>query len=831
MAPWPPLPWTVILKSLLEAITRPLLTAMFARGQCGPVVHAEDGIHGKASNSPSFDQSRARPAAALLGGEKDFRYSVAVEIALPRADAGPPPAACRVPSCRRHAFLPAAGWRAPKLLDSCIGSASMSAAGATARPQAPPRAVHDCSPRGWCPLPRVGGAHLLTNTQVRVRRGCRAPAPSNASCAWVTMESMSFMGLGPFSVIWCDIHCAPFPYGDPTCPTAHARNNLPLSAPAATTALIPARSPPPCVKRHRHQGERAKPRSPAHPAACWRQEIRQASAPKAASNLRPWPEADLADISARLHATAQRNPESVLPYNYAGTMGLGAKAKAWRRACSTSSVASLWDRTSICASADRQEALCAHYGGKLGMRTSALCREAGLTPHLGYGQQQHRQQPAFLALCAGGQAQRRTPAGWRSCASGRCNGPPERAAQVCGLPPAQIRQLAREYGSTRPARHPPELTAAAAPTAGAMRLRAVACLPALMLGRGGRCGHAELQMPNCWARAAAAPSTWCRSAMHCCTGVGGDFGPRSRPCLSTTAPGGGRARVRQGGAAALRAEDLFTGARPLHADTADHADYVAAGHHATGSTGNIHASYATRTCCSTARPIAPLGQARSNARISSRPGERSSPRHDAHSAAPRISRMTTKPCAARPWMRNAGSISKQLLQHGFCDSATGPRRLLADGGFPTPSGRCEFHSERLARRGLDPPARPCAQYEPPDPAGRYPAGDDLAAGTQFSELGPSSNVKSPAQCRGPPPAGKYTRRRRAAPHCARRHGARVQSAVAEHCAMPASTPRAPGRGGGPGYLVAQGWPGTQQRQPAHQQRLTDWAARHLLTVV
>src|SRR5256885_12452973 len=29
------------------------------------------------------------------------------------------------------------------------------------------------------------------------------------------------------------------------------------------------------------------------------------------------------------------------------------------------------------------------------------------SPHL--GQQQHRQQPAFLALCAGGQAQRRTP--------------------------------------------------------------------------------------------------------------------------------------------------------------------------------------------------------------------------------------------------------------------------------------------------------------------------------------------------------------------------------------------------------------------------------------
>ena len=42
----------------------------------------------------------------------------------------------------------------------------------------------------------------------------------------------------------------------------------------------------------------------------------------------------------------------------------------------------------------------------------------------------------------------------------------------------------------------------------------------------------------------------------------------------------------------------------------------------------------------------------------------------------------------------------QLLRDGYFSLATA-EAPFADGSFPTPSGRCEFFSERLAARGLD----------------------------------------------------------------------------------------------------------------------------------
>jgi anaerobic selenocysteine-containing dehydrogenase len=42
----------------------------------------------------------------------------------------------------------------------------------------------------------------------------------------------------------------------------------------------------------------------------------------------------------------------------------------------------------------------------------------------------------------------------------------------------------------------------------------------------------------------------------------------------------------------------------------------------------------------------------------------------------------------------------QLLEQGFAPLG-GPDAPFAEGGFPTPSGKCEFFSERLAAQGLD----------------------------------------------------------------------------------------------------------------------------------
>jgi anaerobic selenocysteine-containing dehydrogenase len=61
-----------------------------------------------------------------------------------------------------------------------------------------------------------------------------------------------------------------------------------------------------------------------------------------------WDEA-LDDIAARLKAIAARDPQAILPYSYAGTMGL-VQGEGMARASSTSWARRLLDRT-ICSSA------------------------------------------------------------------------------------------------------------------------------------------------------------------------------------------------------------------------------------------------------------------------------------------------------------------------------------------------------------------------------------------------------------------------------------------------------------------------------------------------
>jgi anaerobic selenocysteine-containing dehydrogenase len=87
--------------------------------------------------------------------------------------------------------------------------------------------------------------------------------------------------------------------------------------------------------------------------------------PKGLGRFEPvsWDEA-LGDIAARLTAVALRDPQAIVPYSYAGTMGLlqgeSIAARFFNRLG-----ASLLDRT-ICSSAGG-EALAMTYGGKLGM--------------------------------------------------------------------------------------------------------------------------------------------------------------------------------------------------------------------------------------------------------------------------------------------------------------------------------------------------------------------------------------------------------------------------------------------------------------------------------
>ncbi|HEX5389256.1 MAG TPA: molybdopterin-dependent oxidoreductase, partial [Burkholderiaceae bacterium] len=240
-----------------------------------------------------------------------------------------------------------------------------------------------------------------------------------------------------------------------------------------------------------------------------------------------WDEA-LNAIATRLQIIASKNPEAILPYSYAGTMGLvqgdGMAARFFHRLG-----ASLLDRT-ICASAGA-EALTHTYGGKVGMKVQFFAESRliliwgsnsiGSNLHFWRLAQQAKRNGARLvcidprktetaekchehiALLPGTDAAlalalmhelishdwldhdyiARHTEGWDALRTRALEWPPERAAEVCGVPVEQIRQLARDYGETARRGEPVAIRlnyGMQRVRGGGNAVRAVACLPALV---------------------------------------------------------------------------------------------------------------------------------------------------------------------------------------------------------------------------------------------------------------------------------------------------------------------------------------------------------------
>ncbi|HJW11447.1 MAG TPA: molybdopterin-dependent oxidoreductase, partial [Albitalea sp.] len=207
-------------------------------------------------------------------------------------------------------------------------------------------------------------------------------------------------------------------------------------------------------------------------------------------------DAALAEISTRLQAIAARDPQAVLPYSYAGTMGL-VQGESMDRRFFHRLGASLLDRT-ICSSAGG-EALAATYGAKIGMhlehyaesRLIVIWGSNSITSNLHFwtfAQAAKRngaklicidprrtetadkchQHIALLPGTDGALAlglmhelivndwldhdyiDRHTE-GWPALRERALQWPPERAAQVCGITADEVRSLARDYGTTKPA--------------------------------------------------------------------------------------------------------------------------------------------------------------------------------------------------------------------------------------------------------------------------------------------------------------------------------------------------------------------------------------------
>jgi len=464
-----------------------------------------------------------------------------------------------------------------------------------------------------------------------------------------------------------------------------------------------------------------------------------------------WDEA-LDTIAGRLGAIARAHgPEAILPYSYAGTMGLLQYGSMDRRFFHRLG-ASLLDRT-ICATAGKagwtsvigaavgmdverfaESRLILIWGSnaiasnlhfwtraqeakRRGARlvaidpyrspTAAKCHEhvapmPGTDAALAYAM--------MHVLVRDGLVDRdyvdRYTLGFDELAARAAEWTPARAAATCRIPQAQIERLARAYGTTRPAairvnygmqRH----------AGGGNAMRAIACLPALVGAWRDPAGGALLSSSGTYPIDVAAlerpdlvrgtPRTINMSAI-------GDALVAAQPPVhaifvynsNPVAVAPESARVVRG----FARDDLFVVVHDLfQTDTADFADILLP---ATSQLEHfdLHASYGHLHLQVNRPSIAPLGEALPNTevfrRLARRMGFDEPCFADDDEAIARSALRGDDP-------RLAGIDLDRLLRDGFARLALPERYApFAQGGFPTPSGRCEFVSPSLRAQGCDP---------------------------------------------------------------------------------------------------------------------------------
>ena len=452
-----------------------------------------------------------------------------------------------------------------------------------------------------------------------------------------------------------------------------------------------------------------------------------------------WDEA-LDDIAARLKAIAARDPTSaqaILPYSYAGTMGLvqgeGMAARFFHKLG-----ASLLDRT-ICSSAGGA-ALTATYGAPVGMhvhffaesRLILIWGSNSITSNLHfwtYAQQAKRTGARLVcidprktetadkchqhigllpgtdgALALGLMHElvvndwldhdyiARHVEGWPGLRDRALQWPPERVAAECGITADEVRGLARDYASTRPAAIRLNYGMQRV-RGGGNAVRLIALLPCLTGAWRHRAGGLLLSATG-WFRTAR-NDAWLQRpdllgprkprTVNMST-IGDDllressaeFGPRIEAVVvynsNPVAVAPESAQVVRGFARA----DLFTVVlEHFLTDTADHADYVLP---ATTQLEHwdAHRSYGHTYAMLNEPAIAPVGQARSNAGIfralAARMGFDEPCFADDDET---MARGAFRPEAVDPaLMRERGWVKLDIADAPF-----------AEGGFPTPSGK------------------------------------------------------------------------------------------------------------------------------------------------
>ncbi|NUX54448.1 molybdopterin-containing oxidoreductase family protein [Paraburkholderia youngii] len=492
-----------------------------------------------------------------------------------------------------------------------------------------------------------------------------------------------------------------------------------------------------------------------------------------------WDEA--LDFAAnRLGEIARRAPEAILPYSYAGTMGLVQGDSIAQRFFHKLGASQL-DRT-ICAAAGAA-GLKYTYGAGVGMHTEFFAESEviliwGANPiasnlHFWTRAQEAKRRGARLiaidpyrsltaekchqhiALKPGTDAALALgimnvlitedlldhdyiaahTLGFAALKLRALSYPLSRVSEICGVKEGEIAELARLYAGTKKAAIRLNYGLQRV-RGGGNAVRAIACLPSLTGAWRERAGGAllsssgwapvdshALQRPDLMPGWPSKPSRVINmNAIGDALLHPGDatFGPKVEAIVVYNSNPVAVAPDSERVAAGFAREDLFTIVlEHFQTDTADYADLLLP---ATTQLEHldVHKSYGHTHVMVNLPAIAPFGDARPNTEIF-----RGLARHMGLTEPSLFDSDEAVAQAAFRWEdKTLDGVDWPMLKQAGWARLNLPDAPFADGGFRTPSGKCEFYSERLAQQGLDPLPDYLPPYESadgsPELAARYP---------------------------------------------------------------------------------------------------------------
>ncbi len=494
-----------------------------------------------------------------------------------------------------------------------------------------------------------------------------------------------------------------------------------------------------------------------------------------------WDEA-LDTITAQLKRVAQRNPLAILPYSYAGTMGL-VQGDSMSQRFFHKLGASFLDRT-ICATAGgagykyttgarigtdieqtQNAQLIIIWGGNpiasslhFWMRAQEAKRKGAkliaIDPYRSLTAEKCHQHIALLpgtdaALALGmmhvliqenlldNDYIDQYTLGFDQLKQRVKEWPPERVAQVCGISIEEVIGLARTYGESAKRGEASMIRmnyGVQRVHGGGMAVRNIACLPALVGAWRHAAGGAQLSLSDSFPKDMAAlqrpdlfPLGQKTRTINMST-IGDDllresseeFGPKVEALIVYNSNPVAIAPESAVVAKAFGREDLFTVVMEhFQTDTADYADILLP---ATTQLEHLdaHSAYGHLYMMANNAAIAPLGEAKPNTEIFRLLAQRMGFNEACFKESDdEIAAQAFKKNDARAIHFDWASLKK-----------TGWVKLrvaeapFAKGGFATQSGRCEFYSQTMSNDGLDPLPSYIAPYESrisnPELARKYP---------------------------------------------------------------------------------------------------------------